>query len=196
MPLLAGKRHPPKLHPETRNSGTTAIPAKAEIPAKAGIPPIIRHPIIRHSREGGNPYPSRESVIPAKAGIPYHHPSFPRRRESTIPAHAGIYRPFTPMPKKILRHSREGGNVIPAKAGIHNSRACGNLYPNAQENTPSFPRRRESIPSPVIPAKAGISTIPAHAGIYRPRHSREGGNTPMPKKILRHSREGGNDHDG
>ena len=67
-------------------------------------------------------------------------------------------------PRKILRHSCEGGNppcypsfprkrkstpssVIPAKAGIHNSRACGNSsshYPNARKNTPSFPRRRES----------------------------------------------------
>ena len=162
------------------------------------------NPIIRHSHACGNPTPS--SVIPTHAGIQPHHPSFPRRRESTIPAHAGIHRPITPMPEKntpsfprmresnpIIRHSREGGNqtpssVIPAKAGIHNSRACGNSsshYPNARKNTPP--------PSSVIPAKAGIkphhpsfprrreSTIPAHAGIHRPI-------TPMPEKTLRHSR--------
>ena len=49
-------------------------------------------------------------------GDPSHHPSFPRRRES-IPS-----------------------SVIPAKAGIHNSRARGNSsshYPNS-----SFPRSR------------------------------------------------------
>ena len=123
------------------------------------------HPIIRHSREGGNPYYS----------------SFPRRRESTpssvIPAKAGIH--------PIIRHSREGGNpqfprtrefnekkhhpdqpdtsfphritfnVIPTHAGIHpiirHPRGCGN-----PPHHPSFPRRRESTPSSVIPAKAGI----------------------------------------
>ena len=54
-------------------------------------------------------------------------------------------------------------------------------------NTPSSPRRQESTPSPVIPAKAGI------------HNSRARGNssthTPTPEKILthsRHSREGGN----
>ena len=106
--------------------------------------------ILRHSREGRGLY----------------YPTFPRRRESTIPAHAGIHRPITPMPEKILRHSRETPSfpqgsilsVIPAKAGIHNSRARGNSsshYPNARKNTPSFPRRQGSILS-VIPAKAGI----------------------------------------
>ena len=52
------------------------------------------------------------------------HPSFPRRRESTP------------------------SSVIPAKAGIYNSRACGNSssrYPNAQEK------------HCVIPAFAGMT---------------------------------------
>ena len=60
-------------------------------------------------------------------------PSFPRRRKSIL-------------------------FVIPAKAGIHNSRVRGNSsshYPNARKNTPSFPRRLCSILF-VIPAKAGI----------------------------------------
>ena len=110
-----------------------SIPSSA-IPAKAGV-----HPIIRHSREGRSPS---------------HHPSFPRRRESTIPAHAGMHRPITPTPEKIPCHSRKGRNpphhppfpqrqesipssVIPAKAGIHNSRACGNSsshYPNTRKD--------------------------------------------------------------
>ena len=83
---------------------------------------------------------------------------------------------IVPLPQCPKKHS-----VIPAKAGIHNSRACGNsssYYPN----TPATP----------VPEK----TL---------RHSREGGNlqfprmrefhrptTPMPEKTLRHSREGGN----
>ena len=124
------------------------------IPAKAGTqshhPSFPRrresNPIIRHSREGGNPTPS--SVIPAKAGIQPHHPSFPRRREpNPIIRHSregGNPHPSFPRrrePNPIIRHSREGGNpipssVIPAKAGIHNSRACGNSsssYPNARK---------------------------------------------------------------
>ena len=99
-------------------------------------------------------------AIPAQPGILRHSrtdrnpPLSPRRRESTP------------------------SSVIPAKAGIHNSRARGNSsshYLNARKKTlrhsregrnpprhPSFPRRRES-------------TIPAHAGIHRPT-------TPMPEK--------------
>ena len=93
-------------------------------------------------------------------------PSFPRRRESIAP--------LSQCPRKILRHSREGGNpsphylnargkyfVIPAKAGIHRP-----TVPMPEENTPSFPRRQESI--------APLSQCP--------------------RKILRHSREGGNPH--
>ena len=150
---------------------TTSFPRRPAAPfphpRKSNTPPL------RHSHEGGNPHPSpvipaeTYSVIPAKAGIQTHHPSFPRkptpsfprRRESTIPAHAGIQRKHHPnqpdtsfphrttstsFPQKrestpitrhsrgsLLRHSRKGGNpnpssVIPAKAGIHNSRACGN----------------------------------------------------------------------
>ena len=102
-----------------------------------------------------------------------------------IPAHAGMHRPITPTPEKILCHSRKGGNpshnlsfpqrqestpssVIPAKAGIHNSRACGNStkrntiqtnqthHSHTELPSTPFPQRQESIPSSVIPAKAGI----------------------------------------
>ena len=133
------------------------------------------------------------------------NPQFPRTREF-----------FVPLPQHLKKYS-----VIPAKAGIHNSRARGNstthtprkntrhsreggnpqfpsTRPQERKNTPSFPRRRESI----IPADAGIhrpipqrpkkySVIPAKAGIH---NSRARGNssthTPTPEKILRH--EGGN----
>ena len=167
---------------------------------------------LRHSREGGNPQFPRtrefnENIIQTDqthhfhTEPPQHHsregrnspphypnaqkntPSFPRRRESivpllqrpkkhsVIPAKTGIHRPTTPTPKKTLRHSREGGNP-------------SSHYPNAQKNSPSFPRRRESIvPLPQRPKK--LSVIPAKAGIHRPT-------TPTPKKTLRHSREGGN----
>ena len=106
-------------------------------------------------------------------------------------------------------------SVIPAKAGIHNSRARGN-----STKTPSRPTRH-LIPSQdylnVIPAKAGIhphhpsfprrreSTIPAHAGIQRKHHPDRPGtsfphrttSTSFPRRqestpIIRHSREGGN----
>ena len=120
--------------------------------------PLCLRKILRHSREGGNPsahYPNargKYSVIPAKAGIhrptismpEENTPSFPRRRESIAP--------LSQCPRKILRHSREGGNpsphylnargkysVIPAKAGIHRP-----TISMPEENTSSFPRRRES----------------------------------------------------
>ena len=245
------------IHRPTSSKKYSVIPAKAGIHPiirhfrEGGNPqfprtreftvPLPQRPkkILRHSRKGRNPssvIPAKTSVIPARKGRnPSHHPSFPRRRESTIPAHAGIHRPTTPTPKKysvipakagihpIIRHSREGGNpqfprtrefivpppqrpkntssfpqrqesipssVIPAKAGIHNSRARGNSsshYPNRPKNTPSFPQRQESIPSSVIPAKAGI------------HNSRARGNSsshhPNAQKILRpphHSRKGRN----
>ena len=154
---------------------TSSFPRRRE-----SIAPLSQCPrkILRHSREGGNPSPHylnarrKYSVIPAKAGIhrptipmpEENTPSFPRRRESIAP--------LSQCPRKILRHSREGGNpsphylnargkyfVIPAKAGIHRP-----TVPMPEENTPSFPRRQESI--------APLSQCP--------------------RKILRHSREGGN----
>ena len=134
-------------------------------------------PVIRHSREGGNP-------------------QFPRTREfneNTIQTDQSPHS-HTGRPQ---RHSHENGNpplssVIPAKAGIHNSRARGN-----STKTPSRPTSH-LIPTQddlnVIPTKTGIhpchpsfprrreSTIPAHAGIHRP--------TPQhPRQIFRHSRE-------
>ena len=134
---------------------------------------------------------SKQTAIPTKACY-------------VIPAKAGI--------PPITRHSREGGNpnpspVIPAKAGIqpitrHSAKANHPSFPRRRESNPSpiipadgnpspvIPRRRESNPSPVIPAKAGIQTH--HPSFPRrreskpiTRHSREGG-------ITRHSREGGN----
>ena len=116
-------------------------------------------------------------------------PPFPRRRESTTPS-----------------------SVIPAKAGIHNSRARGNSTKRNTTQTDQTPHSHteppqrhsreggNSTPSSVIPAKAGI-----HNPIIR--HSREGGNpredptfphrttsTPFPRRreFPRHSREGGN----
>ena len=174
----------------------SAILAKAEI-----------HPVIRHSRESGNPP---------------HHPSFPRRRESTpssvIPAKAGIHNsracgnsssyypnthpntPATPMPEKTLRHSREGGNlqfprmrefIVPLPS-----------FP--RRRNPQFPRMREFIVPLLRQHPKKHSVIPAKAGIYNSRacgnsssYYRACGNsntpaTPMPEKTLRHSREGGN----
>ena len=200
------------------------------IPAKAGIHPIIRHsreggnpshhpsfpsgihPIIRHSREGGNPHPS--FPLPRECN-PFprtreSHPSFPRRRvHPIIPWEIPARRESIPIfvipaweckpvsaaaIHPIIRHSH-------ARAGIHpkirHSREGGN-----PSHHPSFPRRRESIPSSVIPAKAGIhptSVIPAKAGIH-PTPSvipAKAGSIPASvipgiHPIIRHSREGGN----
>ena len=181
-------------YPDTREKHP-AIPAKAKINTS------------RHSREGGNPqFPRmREFIVPLPRHprkTPRHsnedenqyQPSFPRRRESTIPAYAGIHRPTTPTPEKntppFQRRRKSIPAVIPAKAGIHNSRACGN-------SSSHYPDTREKHPA--IPAKAKINTI---------RHSREGGNpqfprmrefiVPLPRhprKTPRHSREGENDVD-
>ena len=193
--------------PHSRHRTTsTPFPRRQEstpssaIPAKAGI-----HPVIRHSREGGNPQfprtrefnentiqtdqtphsctgpPQRHSRAgrnpphrPSfpQGGNPPHRPSFPRRREST------------PL------------SVIPAKAGIHNSRERGN-----STKTPSR-LTRHLIPAQdhlnAIPAQAGIhpivrhsrdarewrSVIPAQAGIH---NSRERGNsTKTPSRLTRH----------
>ena len=145
------------------------------------------------------------SVIPAHAEIQPHHPSFPRRRESTIPAHAGIHRPIPQHPKKTPRHSRARGNptppsVIPAKAGIHNSRACGNSSthtPTPEKNTPSFPRTRKSTPLSVIPAKAGIHNSRAcgNSSTHTPTPEKNTPSFPRTRKstpIIRHSRACGN----
>ena len=86
---------------------------------------------------------------------------------------------MTPMPEKILRHfprTRESIlSVIPAKAGIHNSRARGNStkrntiqtnqthHSHTELPSTSFPRTRESTPSSVIPADAGIHPIIRHS---------------------------------
>ena len=151
--------------------------------------PKSRNPLPHYpnARKNTPPFPQRRESTP-------HHPSFPQRRESIVPP--------PQHPKKILRHSAETYSVIPAKAGIHNSRARGNLsshYPNARKNTPPFPQRRKSTPIIII------------------RHSREGGNPQFPRTrefivplpqcpkkhsaipakteihpIIRHSREGGN----
>ena len=136
--------------------------------------------ILCHSREGGN---SSSHCLNARKNTP----SFPRRRESIVP-----------LPQRPKKYS-----VIPAKAGIHNSRACGNLTETENGNTvqtdqytlfprkttTSFPRRtttsfphgRESTPS-VILAKAGIHRPTASTLEKILRHSREGGNPQFPRR--------------
>ena len=162
----------PSSHYSNAQKNTPSFPRRRE-----SIVPLLQRPKNTPSfprrRESIVPLPQRPkklSVIPAKAGI--HRPITPTpKKHSVIPAKAGIHRPITPTPKKTLRHSREGGNP-------------SSHYSNAQKNTPSFPRRRESIvPLPQHPKKHSV--IPAKAGIHRPT-------TPTPKKTLRHSREDGN----
>ena len=118
-----------KLSKCVKSGKYSVIPAKARIHRPTTSMPEKDTPsfpkTLRHSREGGNP-------------------QFPRMREFNDP--------LPQRPRKTLRHSPKH-SVIPAKAGIHNSRACGNStshYPDAREkhsiipkNTPSFPRRRE-----------------------------------------------------
>ena len=135
-----------KHHPDRPRPTSHLIPTQDDlnvIPTKAGIHP--RHPsfprkrestpIIRHSREGGNP-------------------QFPRTREfneNTIQTDQSPHS-HTGRPQ---RHSHENGNpplssVIPAKAGIHNSRARGNSSthsPTPETNIPSFPRRPVDSPA-------------------------------------------------
>ena len=147
-------------HPATKNKNARrAIRESMVIPAQTGI--------LRHSREDENPprHPSfprrRESTIPAHAGIhrpttpmpEKNTPSFPRRRESTIPFPRTRefivpppQRPKKNTPSFPRRQESTPSSVIPAKAGIHNSRARGNSsshYPNTRKNTPSFPPSRE-----------------------------------------------------
>ena len=100
-----------------------------------------------------------------------------------------------PIIPKTLHHSQKH-SVIPAKAGIHNSRACGNStshYSNTRKNTPSFPKTlRHSQKHSVIPKntpsfpktlrfpRSGIHNS-AHAGSH---YSNTQKNTPsFPKTI-------------
>ena len=118
------------LHHSQKHSAipknTPSFPRRREstIPAHAGIQrPTTPMPekntpsfpkTLRHSREGGNP-------------------QFPRMREFNVP--------LPQRPRKTLRHSQKH-SVIPAKAGIHNFRACGNStshYPNAREKHSAIP---------------------------------------------------------
>ena len=136
------------------------------IPAKAGIHKFPR------TRECIVPLPQRQRKYPnAQENTPTpekNTPSFPRRRESTIPAHAGMHRPTTPTPEKIPQrprkypNAREKHSVIPAKAGIHNSRARGN-----STKTPSRPTRH------IIPTQDYLNVIPAKAGIHKFPRTRE-----------------------
>ena len=160
----------------------TVIPAKtcSVIPAKAGIHnsracgnSSSHYP---NAQEKHTVIPAKTcSVIPAKAGI--HIPAHAGIHRPITP----MPRKNTPSFPHLLRHSREGGNpqfprmrefivplpqcpgkthipakacsVIPAKAGIHNSRACGNSsshYIKAQEKQPSFPQR----PAPSFPRES------------------------------------------
>ena len=130
------------------------------IPAKTGIHPT------RHSREGGNPqFPRMREFIdplPQRPNTRKNTSSFLQKRESTPP-------------------------VIPAKAGIHNSRVMREFIDplpqrlNTRKNTSSFLQKRESTP-PVIPAKAGIhnSRVCGNSSTHYPNASTH-------EKILRHS---------
>ena len=137
---------------------TTSFPRRPAAPfphpRKSNTPPL------RHSHEGGNPHPSpvipaeTYSVIPAKAGIQTHHPSFPRkptpsfprRRESTNSRACGNSSSHYSNAQKTLRHSREGGN-------------------------PQFPRMREFNENTIQTNQ----TPHSHTGLPQ-RHSREDGN--------------------
>ena len=142
-----------------RNS-PVPIHCSTVIPAKARINTI------RHSREGGNPqFPRmREFIVPLPRHPRKTPPPFPRRRES-IPA------------------------VIPAKAGIHNSRVRGNSSSHSptpekhprktprhsnESTTPHHSREGENQYQPSFPRRREF-TIPAYAGIHRPT-------TPTPEK--------------
>ena len=87
--------------------------------------------------------------------------------------------PDIASPHDTTRHPREGGNP-------------SSHYPNAQKNTPSFPRRREFNENIIQ-----TDQIPHfHTGLPQ-HHSREGRNSPphypnAQKKTLRHSRKGRN----
>ena len=197
---IKAQKNTPPFPRRRKSTPSPAIPAKAEIhPITRAFRPITSkpkgkeiHPITRHSCKGRNPphQPSfprrRESTIPAYAGIhrpitskpkktlrhsrmrgnPPHHPPFLQSKGGNPPHH----------PPFLQRQESTPSAVIPAEAGIHNSRARGNSsshYIKAQKNTPPFPRRRKSTPSPAIPAKAEIHPIS--------RHSREGGNPQFPR---------------
>ena len=90
-------------------------------------------------------------------------PSFPRRREFIVP-----------LPQRPKKYS-----VIPAKAGIHNSRACGNLTKTENGNTVQtdqytlFPRKTTTS----FPRRTTTSFPHGHSRIHSIRHSREGGNS-------------------
>ena len=180
-------RHP--SFPRTRKSTpSSVIPAKAEIQPRHPSFPRRResNPIIRHSREGGNPqfprmrefidpYPNtrkKHHVIPAHAEIQPYHPSFPRRRESTIPAHAGIRKKHhRPIPHTPQRHSREKStpsSVIPAHAEIHP------VIRHSREGGNPFPRMREFNEKNTIQTN---QTPHSHTGLPQ-RHSHESGNSP------------------
>ena len=78
---------------------------------------------------------------------------------------------------KLSKRAKSGKySVIPAKAGIHNSRACGNLH-NAGPPDISIP----VIPNPSVEIPTGsgkINVIPAFAGMtggIDSRHRRNDG---------------------
>ena len=173
------------------------IPAYAgiHIPAYAGIhSPIPPTPekILCHSREGRNPKGKNtiqsDQTHHSRAGLPQRHsreggnPQFPRMREfivpfpqhlkkySFIPAKAGIQREKTLS--RATRHiipAQDYLNVIPAKAGIHNSRK--KHYPERPDT--SFPRRTTSTsreggnPKEKNTIQSNQThPIPAYAGIH------------------------------
>ena len=178
---------PRKSHPITKKP-TPSFPRRREstIPAHAGIQrpitPTPRKNTPPFPQKPTPPFPQKHSVIPAKTlrhSREGGNPQFPRTREFNVP--------LPQHPGKTLRHSRKNTppfprkpkkhSVIPAKAGIHNSRARGNStshYPNTQKKTLRHSREN----------------LLRHSRKNLLRHSRK--NSVIPAKTLRHSREGGN----
>ena len=160
-----------------RRCAYPVIPAQAGIPAKPWAP-ALRLP--RHSRASGKP--CRATCAGAAPT-----PSFPRKRESlpshvrrrcacpVIPAQAGIPAEPRAPALRLPRHSRASGK--PCRA------TCAGAAP-----APSFPRKRETLPShvrrrcacPVIPAQAGNPAERHALALRLPRHSRASGNPSRP----------------
>ena len=142
---------------------TTSFPRRPAAPfphpRKSNTPPL------RHSRKGGNPHPS--PVIPAKAGIHTHHPSFPRKPTPSFPQRRES--------KPIIRHSREGGNPqFPRMREFNENTIQTDQTPHSHTGPPQRHSRKSGNPhpSPVIPAET-YSVIPAKAGIHKFPRMRE-----------------------
>ena len=163
IPLRHSRKAGIHTHYPNTQKKHSAIPAKtySAIPAKTYS---VRRPTFPRTREFNVPLPQHPKKNtppfprkPPPSAIRENTPSFPRRREST------------PSP------------VIPAKAGIHNSRACGNStshYPNTQKKHSAISAKTYSVPRSHAPTwecgpASPAATIPkqptgSHAGAWEP----------------------------